>query len=136
MTAKLRHIAESDKQLGYSARFWDKWKLLFAYLTAKADNIPKTIRNFAAVNNQINNIQDGTEDFSRFNLSERVGLCMGDAPLIGASIVAGYATASITAGSDAEGRQGECKPRLKRLGRELYLRPHGIRGHASRQCLH
>ena len=93
-------------------------------------------RTLQLIDGQINNIQDGTEDFSRFNLSEHAGLCKGGAPLIGASIVACYATASITAGGNAEGRQGECKPRLKRVGRELYLRPHGIRGHAPRQRLH
>ena len=58
------------------------------------------------IDGQINNIQDGTEDFSRFNLSEHAGLCKGGAPLIGASIVACYAARSITAGGDAEGRQG------------------------------
>ena len=63
-------------------------------------------RTLQLIDEQINNIQDGTEDFSRFNLSEHAGLCKGGAPLIGASIVACYATASITAGGNAEGRQG------------------------------
>jgi hypothetical protein len=63
-------------------------------------------RTLQLIDGQINNIQDGTEDFSRFNLSEHAGLCKGGAPLIGASIVACYATASITAGGNAEGRQG------------------------------
>ena len=59
------------------------------------------------IEEQVNDIQNGTEDFSRFNLSEHAGLCKGGAPLIGASIVACYATASITAGGNAEGGEGE-----------------------------
>ena len=58
------------------------------------------------IDNYINDIQNGTEDFPRFNLSEHAGLCKGGAPLIGASIIACYATASLTAGSNAEGREG------------------------------
>ena len=58
------------------------------------------------ISNYVTNIQNGTEDFSRFNLSEHAGLCKGGAPLIGASIVACYATASITASGNAEGSQG------------------------------
>ena len=58
------------------------------------------------INNYINDILNGTEDFHRFNLSEHAGLCTAGAPLIGASIVACYATASLTASSNAEGREG------------------------------
>ena len=58
------------------------------------------------INNYIKDIQDGTEDFPRFNLSEHAGLSKGGAPLIGASIVACYATASLTASRNAEGSQG------------------------------
>ena len=58
------------------------------------------------INHYVKDIQNGTEDFFRFNLSEHAGLCTGGAPLIGASIIACYATASITASCDAEGRQG------------------------------
>ena len=48
----------------------------------------------------------GEKIFFRFNLSEHAGLSKGGAPLIGASIVACYATASITASCNAEGREG------------------------------
>ena len=58
------------------------------------------------IDNYAKDIQNGTEDFSRFNLSEHAGFCKGGSPLIGASIVACYATASITAGSNAESGQG------------------------------
>ena len=58
------------------------------------------------INNYINDILNGTEDFHRFNLSEHAGLCTAGAPLIGASIVACYATASLTAGRNAEGSEG------------------------------
>ena len=58
------------------------------------------------INNYIKDIQNGTEDFPRFNLSEHAGLSKGGASLIGASIVACYATASLTASRNAEGSQG------------------------------
>ena len=58
------------------------------------------------INNYINDILNGTEDFHRFNLSEHAGLCTAGAPLIGASIVACYATASLTASRHAEGSTG------------------------------
>ena len=68
----------------------------------------------------IKEIQDGTEDFPRFNLSEHAGFCTAGAPLIGASIIASYATASITASCNAEGCEGspanwqidECQEKL------------------------
>ena len=59
-----------------------------------------------AINNYVKDIQNGTEDFYRFNLSEHAGLCTAGAPLIGASIVACYATASLTTSSNAEGCEG------------------------------
>ncbi len=58
------------------------------------------------IDNYINDIQNGTEDFPRFNLSEHAGLCTAGAPLIGASVIACYATASLTAGGNAEGGEG------------------------------
>ena len=58
------------------------------------------------INDYIKDIQNGTEDFYRFNLSEHAGLSKGGAPLIGASIVACYATASLTASRNAEGSEG------------------------------
>ena len=55
------------------------------------------------INTYIKDIQNGTEDFPRFNLSEHAGLCTAGAPLIGASVIASYATTSLTAGVNAEG---------------------------------
>ncbi len=59
-----------------------------------------------AINNYIKDIRNGTENFSRFNLSEHAGLCKGGAPLIGASIIADYARASLTAGGNAASSKG------------------------------
>ena len=58
------------------------------------------------INNYVKDIQNGTEDFYRFNLSEHAGFCTAGAPLIGASIVACYATASLTASRHVEGSEG------------------------------
>ena len=58
------------------------------------------------INKYVKDIEDGTEDFFRFNLSEHAGLCTAGAPLIGATIVASYAAASLTASCNAEGREG------------------------------
>ena len=79
-----------------------------------------TAQTLQAIDNYIKEIQDGTEDFPRFNLSEHAGLCTAGAPLIGASIIASYATASITASCNAEGGEGgpanwqidECQEKL------------------------
>ena len=58
------------------------------------------------INNYVNDILNGTEYFPRFNLSEHAGLCTAGAPLIGASIVAGYTRASVEASFNASGREG------------------------------
>ena len=58
------------------------------------------------INSFVNDIQNGREDFSRFNLSEHAGLCKGGPHLIGASVIACYATASITTSRNASGSQG------------------------------
>ena len=62
------------------------------------------------INDYIKDILNGTEDFHRFNLSEHAGLCTAGAPLIGASIIACYATASFTAGRNAESSKGQGNP--------------------------
>ena len=61
------------------------------------------------IDNYIIDIQNGTEDFYRYNLSEHAGLCTAGAPLIGATIIASYATASFGAGGDADGSK-RCRP--------------------------
>lgn len=58
------------------------------------------------IDEQVNDIQNGTRDFPRYNLSEHAGLCKAGPVLIGASIVASYATRSLAASCHAEGGQG------------------------------
>ena len=65
------------------------------------------------IDEQVNDIQNGTRDFPRYNLSEHAGLCKAGPVLIGASIIAGYATRSLTASSHAEGGQGQSKSRAE-----------------------
>ena len=65
-----------------------------------------TSKTLQMIDNYANNIKNGTEDFPRFNLPEHAGLCKGGSPLIGASVIACYATASITTGCHVEGSQG------------------------------
>ena len=72
-----------------------------------------TALTLQTIDNYIKEIQDGTEDFPRFNLSEHAGFCTAGAPLIGASIIASYATASITASCNAEGCEGQSKSRAE-----------------------
>lgn len=50
----------------------------------------------------VNDIQNGTTNFSRYTIPEHAGLCTAGPALIGASIVASYARASLTASGDAE----------------------------------
>ena len=79
-------------------------RLKFIFDKIAADGFAES--TLLEINNYINDIQNGTEDFPRFNLSEHAGLCTAGAPLIGATIVASYAAASLTASSHAGGGQG------------------------------
>lgn len=58
-------------------------------------------RVLSLIDNYVNKILYGTESFPRFNIPEHAGLCTAGAPLIGASVVACYARASLEASSDA-----------------------------------
>ena len=58
------------------------------------------------IDNYINDIRYGRKDFNGFTLPEHAGLCKGGAPLIGATIVAGYARRSLTTGGNAESSEG------------------------------
>ena len=62
-------------------------------------------RTVTLINNLVNKIENGQADFERFNQQEHAGLCKAGAPLIGASVIARYATASLTASSYAAGSQ-------------------------------
>ena len=63
-------------------------------------------RTLQLIDEQVNDIENGRENFSRFNQQEHAGLCKAGAPLIGASIVACYARRSLTTSCDAEGGSG------------------------------
>ena len=67
------------------------------------------VRTLQLIDEQVNDIQNGTRDFPRYNLSEHAGLCKAGPVLIGASIIASYATRSLTASSHAEGSEGKRK---------------------------
>lgn len=58
------------------------------------------------INKYVNDILNGRADFYRFNQPEHAGLCKAGSALIGASIIADYATASFRTGSDVESCQG------------------------------
>lgn len=79
-------------------------RLKFIFDKIAADGFAES--TLLEINNYINDIQNGTEDFPRFNLSEHAGLCTAGAPLIGAAIIASYAAASLTASGHAGGSQG------------------------------
>lgn len=79
-------------------------KLNGIFEAIKADGFSES--TLLQIDKYVNDIKNGTEDFPRFNLPEHAGLCTAGAPLIGASIIACYATASLTAGSHVEGSQG------------------------------
>jgi hypothetical protein len=65
-----------------------------------------TAQTLQIIDNYVKEIQDGRENFLRFNLPEHAGLCKGGAHLIGASVIACYATTSLTASSNVEGSKG------------------------------
>ncbi|MBP5424142.1 MAG: hypothetical protein J6Y78_17040 [Paludibacteraceae bacterium] len=55
------------------------------------------------IDDYITDIQNGTENFPRFTLSDHAGFCTTGAPFIGATVIASYARASLEAGSNASG---------------------------------
>ena len=65
-----------------------------------------SVNTLKLIDNYITDIQNGTENFPRFTLAEHAGFCTAGTPLIGASIVAGYARASVEASFNASGREG------------------------------
>ena len=66
-----------------------------------------TVDTLKLINNYITDIQNGTENFSRFTLAEHAGFCTAGAPLIGATVIASYARASLEAGCNASGCEGD-----------------------------
>ena len=62
-------------------------------------------RTLELISNFSNDIVNGRTNFSRFSIPEHAGVCTGGAPLIGATVVAGYARRSLEAGADAAGGQ-------------------------------
>lgn len=62
-------------------------------------------RTLEVISNFSNDIVNGRTNFSRFTLPEHAGVCTGGTALIGASVVAGYARASLEASSDVAGSQ-------------------------------
>ena len=63
-------------------------------------------KSLAKIDNYTNDILYGKTSIPRLNLSEHAGICTGGAALIGASVVAGYARASLEASANAAGGQG------------------------------
>ncbi len=59
-----------------------------------------------AIDELVNQIENGSTDLPRFNLREHSGVCKAGTALIGASIVASYAERSLTASGHAESGQG------------------------------
>ena len=62
-------------------------------------------RTLELIDKYVSDIQNGRTNFPRFNISEHAGFCSAGAPLIGASVIAGYARASLEASADAGGSQ-------------------------------
>lgn len=63
-------------------------------------------QTLSAINIFSNDILNGRTNFSQYTLSEHSGVCKAGAPLIGATIVACYARASLEASANAAGSQG------------------------------
>ena len=83
-------------------------ELIEIYTIIAADGF--SAETLQMIDNLTNDIRYGRKDFNGFTLPEHAGLCKGGAPLIGASIVVSYARRSLTAGSNAESSQRQCKP--------------------------
>ncbi len=79
------------------------------------------------IDNLTTDIQYGRKNFNGFTLPEHAGLCKGGAPLIGASIVAGYARRSLTTGGYAESSEGGGQGRCSGSFRVLIAVPKALR---------
>ena len=72
------------------------------------------------IENYINDIQNGSANFSRYTIPEHAGLCKAGSALIGASIVASYARGSLEASRDAErGQDGPSNWEIDELQEKL-----------------
>lgn len=87
-------------------------RLDFPYTPTRQDQINTSIKYNAfsehtlqLIDNYINDIQNGSANFSRYTIPEHAGLCKAGSALIGASIVASYARGSLEASRDAERSQ-------------------------------
>ena len=65
-----------------------------------------TEQTLQIIDEYVNDIENGLTDFPRFNQQEHSGLCKAGSALIGASIIAGYATRSIATSGNASSGQG------------------------------
>lgn len=65
-----------------------------------------TESTLSVIDELVNDIENGTTDFPRFNQQEHSGLCKAGPALIGASIVASHAAGSLAASGDVAGGQG------------------------------
>ena len=79
-------------------------RIQFIYDAIATDGFkPSTLQ---AIDEYINDIENGTTDFPRFNQQEHSGLCKAGPALIGASIVACHATRSFATSGNAASSQG------------------------------
>jgi len=79
-----------------------------------------TMSTLLLIDNYVNDIQNGTTNFSRYTIPEHAGLCTAGSALIGASIVANYARASLEASRDVEcGQNGPSNWEIDELQEKL-----------------
>lgn len=60
----------------------------------------------ALIEDYANDIENGRTNITRFTLPEHAGICTGGTPLIGASVVAGHARASLEASANVAESSG------------------------------
>lgn len=79
-----------------------------------------TVSVIQLIDNYVNDIQNGTTNFPRYAIPEHAGFCTAGSALIGASIVASYARASLEASRDAErGQNGPSSWEIDELQEQL-----------------
>lgn len=72
------------------------------------------------IDDYVNDIQNGTTNFSRYAIPEHAGFCTAGSALIGASVIASYARASLEASGDAErGQKGPSSWEIDELQEQL-----------------
>lgn len=101
-------MPEPDWNTKERLNMYDRWPTQQDQISTSIKYNAFSDHTLQLIDNYVNDIQNGTTNFSRYTIPEHAGLCKAGPALIGASIVASYARGSLTASEDA--KRGQSSP--------------------------